>query len=203
MKGREAFDSVEYSRAFFTLFQGAIYLHQQGRQFLVTKLDLGTHVAHTIPVKVNYYTAASNNVDVNVTKLLEVSEDKHAHTGCVDVVATVYGFVKKQMGTGRTIEKGECSLPPLQYATRAFWLDVGITAKNRVEEEGLDLEGGVHAVGHALLAVVPLFLLCDPSDVDCEHARPFHNRPQPRRILVFDKRPGGVGVSDAMFGCHR
>lgn len=65
------------------------------------------------------------------------------------------------------------------------------------------MKGGVHAVGHALLAVVPLFLLCDPSDVDCEHARPFHNRPQPRRILVYDKRPGGVGVSDAMFGCHR
>lgn len=58
----------------------------------------------------------------------------------MDVVATVYGFVKKQMGTGRTLEKGECSLPPLQYATRAFWLDVGLTAKNRVEEEGLDLE---------------------------------------------------------------
>lgn len=56
------------------------------------------------------------------------------------MIATVYGFVKKQMGTGRTIEKGECSLPPLQYATRAFWLDVGITAKNRVEAEGLDLE---------------------------------------------------------------
>lgn len=64
-------------------------------------------------------------------------------------------------------------------------------------------QGGVHAVGHALLAVVPLFLLCDAADVDCEHARPHHNRPQPKRILVYDKRPGGVGVSDAMFGCHR
>lgn len=57
-----------------------LFFWKQGRQFLVTKLDLGTHVAHTIPVKVNYYTAASNNVDINVTKLLEVSEDKHAHT---------------------------------------------------------------------------------------------------------------------------
>lgn len=64
-------------------------------------------------------------------------------------------------------------------------------------------KGGVHAVGHALLAVVPLFLLCDAEDVDCEHARPHHDRPQPQRILVYDKRPGGVGVSDAMFGCHR
>lgn len=65
------------------------------------------------------------------------------------------------------------------------------------------VQGGVHAVAHALLAVVPLFLLCDRADVDCEHARPHHQRPQPTRVLVFDKRPGGVGVSDAMFGCHR
>lgn len=64
-------------------------------------------------------------------------------------------------------------------------------------------QGGIHAVGHALLAVVPLFLLCDASDVDCEHIRPFQTRPKPQRILVFDKRPGGVGVSDAMFACHR
>lgn len=52
----------------------------QARQYLVTKLDLGKHVAHTVPVKVNYYTAGTNNVDVNVTKRLEVSEDNHAHT---------------------------------------------------------------------------------------------------------------------------
>ena len=58
----------------------------------------------------------------------------------MDVVSTVYGFVKKQMGTGRTLERGECTLPPLQYATRAFWLDVGVTAKSRVQGEGLDFE---------------------------------------------------------------
>lgn len=62
------------------------------------------------------------------------------HRGCVDVVCTVYGFVKKQMGTGRTLERGECSLPPLQYATRAFWLDVGVTARRRVQEEGRHFE---------------------------------------------------------------
>ena len=56
------------------------------------------------------------------------------------MVCTVFGFVKKQMGTGRTLERGECSLPPLQYATRAFWLDVGVTAKQRVQEEGCDFE---------------------------------------------------------------
>lgn len=52
----------------------------KARQYLVTRLDLGRHVAHAVPVKVNYYTAARNNVDLNVTKRLEDSEDNHAHT---------------------------------------------------------------------------------------------------------------------------
>lgn len=60
--------------------------------------------------------------------------------GCVDVVCTVYGFVKKQLGTGITLEKGECRLPPLQYATRAFWLDVGVTAKRAVDDARRDFE---------------------------------------------------------------
>lgn len=64
----------------------------------------------------------------------------HTNRGCVDVVATVVSFVKMQMGTGMTIERRECSLPPLQYATRAFWLDVGVTAKTSVEGAGLDFE---------------------------------------------------------------
>lgn len=30
LKGGEPYDTVEYSRAFFALFEGAIYLHQVG-----------------------------------------------------------------------------------------------------------------------------------------------------------------------------
>lgn len=56
------------------------------------------------------------------------------------MVCTVYGFVKKQLGTGITLEKGECRLPPLQYATRAFWLDVGVTAKRAVDNARRDFE---------------------------------------------------------------
>lgn len=45
-RGGETFDSVEYGRAFFTLFEGAIYLHQvngSGSGFTdqVRRLELG------------------------------------------------------------------------------------------------------------------------------------------------------------------
>ncbi|CAM9481571.1 unnamed protein product [Discosporangium mesarthrocarpum] len=202
LRGGEVIDHVEYSRAFFSLFEGAIYLHQ-ARQYMVTKLDLQAIVAHVRPVKVSYYTASCNSVDVNVTKRLEMSDDNFAHTGFVDVVSTVRGYLKIRTNTGRTFERGQCSLPSLQYATRAFWVDIGMGLRQAVEDKRLDFKGGVHALAHALLAVIPLFLMCDKDDVDCEHERLHQQRPRPSRVLIFDKRPGGTGVSDAMFGCHR
>lgn len=49
-------------------------------QYLVVKLDLTiTHVAHTIPVKVKYYTSASNKTVVNVIKVI--------------FIHTIYAFV--------------------------------------------------------------------------------------------------------------
>ena len=62
-------DSLGYSRAFYELYEGAIYMHRT-IQYLVTKLDLIAHVAHTIPVKVKYYTSASNKTTVNIIKVL-------------------------------------------------------------------------------------------------------------------------------------
>jgi Domain of unknown function (DUF1998) len=40
------------------------------------------------------------------------------------------------------------------------------------------------------------------ADVDVEHTYTTQVRPRPARLMVFDKRPGGVGVSQALFNCH-
>lgn len=46
LRGGEAYDSVEYSRAFFTVFEGAIYLHQ-------VRANENTHTLYT-----HYHTRA-------------------------------------------------------------------------------------------------------------------------------------------------
>lgn len=48
--------SLGYSRAFYELFEGAIYMHR-AKQFLVHKLDLGSKRALCKPARVGYYTA--------------------------------------------------------------------------------------------------------------------------------------------------
>lgn len=63
-------DSLGYSRAFFELYEGAIFMHR-GKQFLVHKLDLASRVAHTRPVDVRYFTSARNKTSVNIIRTID------------------------------------------------------------------------------------------------------------------------------------
>jgi hypothetical protein len=64
----------------------------RAQQYLVHKLDLSTSRAHCRPVKVGYHTSCRNKTTVNILKQLE--NDCIFRAGSVQVVATVYGYVK-------------------------------------------------------------------------------------------------------------
>jgi DEAD/DEAH box helicase domain-containing protein len=101
-RGGIIIDTIGYSRAFFELYEGAIYMHR-AVQYLVIKLDLPACSAHTIPVRVKYYTSASNKTLINVIK--EIDSESIYHHGDVQVVCNVYGFVKHNIGNGAVFEK--------------------------------------------------------------------------------------------------
>eukprot|EP00952_Eustigmatos_sp_NYUAD-ZCMA_P004697 20671-Eustigmatos_ZCMA.PRE.1 len=48
-------------------------------------------------------------------------------------------------------------------------------------------------------SVRPVCHRCDAGDVDTEHVYPYQQRPRPPRIVVFDKRPGGIGAAERLF----
>ena len=74
-------------------------------------------------------------------------------------------------------------------------------ALDAIAARRLDARAGLHALNHALLALAPLFVLCDPGDVATEHVYPFQTRPRPFRAIVYDARPGGLGVAEELY--HR
>jgi ATP-dependent helicase YprA (DUF1998 family) len=82
---------VEYSRAFYELFQGAIYL-QQGQQYLVTELCTTSLTAFCRPVRVGYYTTANDHLALEVVKQLQ--GNAMLGFGAVNVRLTVWGFKK-------------------------------------------------------------------------------------------------------------
>lgn len=201
---RTTMDSLIYSRAFFELFEGAIYMHM-GKQYLVTKLDLTHCTAYCHPVKVNYYTRAHNDTSVQILKVIDSRyEDGTTNLvkcGSVQIVSKVGGYSKHRLGSGEVIENGDCSLPPLSFETRAVWIDIPLSDKKKLEElcgnVNADIIGAaLHTSNHAVSSIAPIFAQCDANDFGTEHLSASH---PPYRMLFFDKRPGGLGISDALF----
>ncbi len=78
---------------------------------------------------------------------------------------------------------------------QATYLRVPHTARKRVAEEGLPFRDGIHGAGHALLNVLPLFLMCASSDMATECDNPYDTRYRPERLLLYDTHPGGIGLA--------
>ena len=78
---------------------------------------------------------------------------------------------------------------------QAAYIRVPQSARMALQAEGLPFRDGLHAASHALANVVPLFLLCNASDLGNECDNPYDTRFRPERLLVYDKHPGGIGLA--------
>ena len=120
--------------------------------------------------------------------------------GTVSVVKKVSGFVKRSLRTRELLEEGEFNLPPLEFETQAVWIDLPIFIKKAVEARGFDVGASLHAANHAFCSVAAIEALCDPGDLDCEHfgTMSMLNGLQPKRMLCYDRRPGGLGICETL-----
>ena len=56
-------------------------------------------------------------------------------------------------------------LPDVQFATEAAYIRVPPSARQRAREAGLPFREGLHAASHAVLNVLPLYLMSNANDV--------------------------------------
>lgn len=56
-------------------------------------------------------------------------------------------------------------LPDVQYETEATYVRLPHTARLALRDAELEFRAAVHAAAHAVLNVLPLFVLCNANDV--------------------------------------
>jgi DEAD/DEAH box helicase domain-containing protein len=198
-EGNREMETVEGSIAFSQLHPGAIYLHQ-GQAYMVTELDPVAHAAYVTPTDVPYYTQAR---ELNDLRILGQSRRKsiggvNVCLGKVEVTTRVIGFRKKMQFTEEVIGESPLDLPPQLFQTVALWFDVPGGAMERLIQKHLDLAGGLHAVEHAAIAMLPLFALCDRNDIGGV-STPFHPDTGKPQVFIYDAHPGGIGIAEKGF----
>ena len=68
----------------------------------------------------------------------------------------------------------------------------------RLAKAQLDLAGGLHAVEHAAIGILPLFALCDRNDIGGV-STPLHHDTGKAQIFIYDAYPGGIGIAEKGF----
>lgn len=95
-----------------------------------------------------------------------------------------------------------CSLPQLSYDTQAFWFDLPLHIKRSIDENGMNTAGAIHGVNHILLVLAQVYCQCDSADLETEHLPQTSALSQPFRVLIYDKRPGGLGLCRMLYDCR-
>ncbi|MDR3130180.1 MAG: DEAD/DEAH box helicase [Treponema sp.] len=179
------------------LFENAVYLHR-GRQYLVESLDIENRKCLVREAEVNYFTDGLVKTDIKV-----LSEDERIGNGVVGdilVRSQAVRFKKIRFHTHENIGYGDISLPEEEMETRFLALlfraetPEGAVLKDRGETEAGSILSGA---GTLIKRIAPIFLLCDPRDLGvAERVRdPHFGIPA---LYIYDKYPGGTGLSEAL-----
>ena len=192
-------ETIESSQAFLMVHTGAIFLHQ-GDNYLVQKLDLQSRTAFVEPAEVNYYTRATELSDLKIIEEQQ-RQVRGAVTAClgeVEVNDSVIGFRRKAQLTEETLAEESLDLPPQIFNTVSLWFDLPPTSISRIAQAGRDFYGGIHALEHAAISILPLFALCDRNDIGGV-STPFHADTGKAQIFIYDAHPGGIGIAEKGF----
>jgi DEAD/DEAH box helicase domain-containing protein len=189
---------VERDRAYSTVHEGAVYLHL-GEQYLVESLSLEDRVAVVTPARVDWYTQAKKESETAIEESLRSDRrlGVELHFGRVSVTEQVVGYARKAVRDGGTIDVVPMLMPETTFETEAIWF-----CPEPGQLEGLEempkLLGALHAAEHSLIALLPLWAMCDRWDIGGLSTNVHYQTGRPT-IFVYDGHTGGVGITERGF----
>ena len=197
---RTLLEEIDAIRIFKECHPGAVYFHKAA-PWLVELLDTDLHeILVREARKLSYFTRPMSE---KTTEILEVLEEWAFNStkvgyGKLRVTEVVTGFRKYQNGSQKLLDTVELQLPPQTFETRGFWLELPPSLQKMAEDEQLHFMGGIHAMEHALIAMLPLHVLCDRNDIG-GIADPWHPGTQAPTVFVYDGYSGGIGLCKKAF----
>jgi DEAD/DEAH box helicase domain-containing protein len=184
---------VERERAYSTVHEGAIYLHL-GESFHVVALDLDARAALVEPFSGDWYTQAKKETTTAIEELLrrERRLGLELSFGRVSVTEQVVAYQKKARD-GTTLDLVPLDMPETAFETEAIWY-----LPEAEQLEGLDrmpkLLATLHGAEHAMIALLPLWAMCDRWDIGGLSTNLHFQTGRPT-VFVYDGHPGGVGIT--------
>jgi DEAD/DEAH box helicase domain-containing protein len=211
--GKGQLGSVSGRSVYAECHPGAIYLHR-AQQYLVTKLDTLTKTVKVRWTDVKYYTVPLFEKETEILEVIKqkeylpsntmVNSDENTqsqNTVCMarlKVTEQLVGYQKRRIYGQQMISQHELEYPPTSYETIGLSISIPETALMLSTEKSINFRGGIHGIEHAMLALAPLFALCDRNDMG-GYSTVSHPNVNGAAVFLYDGHPGGIGLSARLF----
>jgi DEAD/DEAH box helicase domain-containing protein len=175
-----------------------VYLHL-GEAYLVAELDLETRTALVQPFQSDYYTQVKKETTTAIVEPQRSARRLGLELwfGAVSVTEQVVAYQRKSIRTQEAIDLNPLDLPETTFDTEAIWFCPEPEQLAELEQMPV-LLGTLHAVEHSLIAVLPLWAMCDRWDIGGLSTNVHFQTGRPT-IFVYDGHPGGVGITERGF----
>jgi DEAD/DEAH box helicase domain-containing protein len=189
---------VERERAYSTVHEGAVYLHL-GESYLVRELDLQARTAVVTPYGGDYYTQAKKETNTAIEETLRTERrcGLELTFGRISVTEQVIAYQKKSIRDQSTLETVGLDLPETSFETEAIWY-----LPEPEQLQGLEkmptLLGTLHAAEHSMIALLPLWAMCDRWDIGGLSTNIHFQTGRPT-VFIYDGHAGGVGITERGF----
>jgi len=186
--------TIERERAYSTVHEGAIYLHL-GESYRVVALDLVARSALVEPFAGDYYTQAKKETMTSIEEpeLVETRLGMEVSFGRVSVTEQVVGYQKKSIRDQATLDLVPLLMPETTFETEAVWYLPEDWMLHGVDEMPR-LLGTLHAAEHSMIALLPLWAMCDRWDIGGLSTNLHHQTGRPT-VFIYDGHAGGVGIA--------
>ena len=189
---------AERSRAYSTVHPGAVYLHL-GESYLVRELDERALRAVVEPIAVDWYTQVKKETQTTIVRALRAERRLGLPLafGEIEVTEQIVAYERKTARSQERIELVPLELPPTSFATEAIWY-VPEPAQLAELDQMPKLLGTLHAAEHAMIAMLPLWAMCDRWDIGGLSTNLHLQTGQPT-VFIYDGHAGGVGIAERGF----
>jgi DEAD/DEAH box helicase domain-containing protein len=117
--------------------------------------------------------------------------------GRVSVTERVVAYQRKGIRDQATISTVQLDLPATTFDTEAVWY-----VPTDEQLDGLEhmptLLSSLHAAEHAMIAILPLWAMCDRWDIGGLSTN-YHDDTGAATVFVYDGHSGGVGIAERGF----
>ncbi|GEM12534.1 DNA/RNA helicase, DEAD/DEAH boxtype [Rhodotorula toruloides] len=204
----EVVEEVETSRAIFTTYEGAVFMHM-GRTFLVREVNHDRKLAKIEEASLEWRTRQRDYTNIDPVEALSIREVQGGATtasyGVVSITAVVFGYFKVDR-RNNILDTVDIHCPPFVRSSHGLWIEIPRAALEILLLKNFHPAGSIHAAEHALLSLTPVFAMCAEGDVRTECKNPEKEmstvkttRKRPARLILYDTAGKSGGICAKVF----